>query len=488
MKIVFVQPIGSGTPHLGLMYLIGVLKKEGYEDIHLVSLTEPPASEKRSYKYLMNLLKQKPDIVGVTSTTPEWTKAAEICKVAKEYSDVVMVGGPGPSIFPIEILEKYPFIDVVVFGEADNTIHKIVDRIERHISLEGIKGTAYRDNGKIIMNDPNPLIKDLDSIPYPDRDCLLDIETYHAPFSVFTSRGCPHGCVFCFKPVHGNVWRARSAQNVVDEIEFLLSKYPKTAKRIGRTISFADDIFNFDINRAKQICDEIIARNLDIKLVFENGFHVRHVDYELFQKLKKAGCVDLWFGVDSGHPEILKKIKKGITVDMVREAVKLARKAGIPMIGAHFIIGLTDETIETARSTIALAKQLDLDAMGFNHANILPGTELWNWVMKHGKLLYPIENMDYSMYKQLNAIPVFETPEFSAEQRKKVYSEAVALMDSVFRRNCLSPRKILKTALSLRSLDDILWASKKLYTILLKKNLRLQPTNVQPSLLKKNYK
>lgn len=484
MKIVFVQPAGTGQPHLGIMYLIGVLKDHGYTDVHFVSLTDPPVSEMRSREYLVKLLEQRPEIVGVTASSPEWAKTEEICKLSKEYSENVMVGGPHPSIYKEKLLEKYPFIDQVIVGEADNTIHKIVAGIENGTGLDGIPGVAYRENGRIIMNEPNPLIEDLDPVPFPDRDCL-DMRTYHSPFTIFTSRGCPYGCIFCFKPVHGNVFRGRSPENVVDEIEFLLDKYPDVAQKIGRKIGISDDVFNFDIDRAKKICDEIIKRDLNIELSCVNGFHVRNVDYELFQKMKKAGFTEVWFGVDSGNPEILKKIKKGITVDMVRNAVKLARKAGIRTIGAHFIIGLVDETPETARDSIRLAKELKLDVVGFNHANILPGTRLWDWVMEHGTPLYPMDDMDFTMYKQLSGIPVFETPEFSADERRKVYSEAIAFGDTIWRKKALSPRSIVNLLVKLRSPADILWALKKFKFFLLEKDLAIKGFPNQPS-IKKN--
>ncbi len=483
MKIIFVQPKGTGLPPLGLLYLIGVLKSKGYDDLHLVSLTDPPVSEKRSFDHLLSLLKQHPDVVCVSSLTPEWTKAVKICEVAKEYAGKVMVGGPHPSIFREELLEKYPFIDIVVFGEADNTIHEIISRIEKGSSLEGIKGVAYRENGKILRNEQNPLIKDLDAIPFPDRDCL-DFPSYHTPFTILTSRGCPYGCIYCFKPVHGSVWRGRSPENVISEMEYLLNRYPEVFER-NRTIAIIDDTFNLNLERAKKICDEVVERELDIKLSCVNGLHVRSVDYELFQKLKKAGCSEVWFGIESGNPTILKRINKGITTDMVKNAVKQAKRAKIPVVGGHFIIGLADETIETARDTVAFAKGLGLNIMGVNHANVLPGSKLWDWVMEHGKLLYPIENMDFSSYKSIGE-PAFETPEFTADERRKVYAEAVAVSDSLWRHKGFAPGKVLKFIFSLRSPDDAIWAAKRLKFFMLERDFSIKGFPIQPSLSKKH--
>jgi len=484
MQIVLIQPDGSGIPPLGLMYLSSVLKQAGYRDIQLADISNSSSFRKRTYSHLMELLSRNPDIVGVTSTTPSWRNAVKLCKVAREYCDQLIIGGPHASIFQEELLQKYPFIDVAIYGEADNTIDKIVDGIENKRSLCGIKGVIYRENGRIKKNEPNPPIKNLDSIPFPDRG-ILDMGSYHAPFSIITSRGCPYQCIFCSKPVHGNIWRARTPKNVVDEIEYLITTYPKIAKIYDGLITISDDCFNLDLNRAKKICDEIITRKLDVQLACVNGFHVKTVDYELFKKMKTAGCKELWFGVESGNPYVLEKVKKGITLDMVRNAVKLARKAGIKTIGAHFIIGLPEETLETVRDTINFARELKLDVIGFNHAGILPSTELCEFVKNNGRLLYPIKDMDYDEYRQSDPEPQFETPKFSVAERRKAFSEAEALADSVFRRRCLSPKNIMKFLLNLKSFEDLIWAIKRLNTLVLKRNLRLSEYVPPSSILKK---
>lgn len=483
MKIVFVQPDGSGNPHLGLMYLAGVLKKEGYQDIHHVSLLPPEYGnvEKRTKDYLISLLGQKPDVVGVTSTTPSWGEAVKICKLAKEYDSTVIVGGPGPSLLREKILEQYPFIDIVNYGEADNTIGHLIKCIEQGSSLNGIKGVIYRENGKIIQNEPNPLIMDLDSIPYPDRDAL-NLWSYHTPFSILTSRGCPYACLYCSKPVHGSKWRARTPKNVVDEIEFLLDRYPDIARKVKNKISINDDIFNFDINRAKQICNEIIQRKLDIEIVCANGLHVRTVDYELFEKMKKAGCSEIWFGVESGNPEVLKRVGKGINLQMVKDAVRLAKKAGVKTIGAHFIIGLPYENIGTARDSIRFARELGVDVAGFGYANALPGTKLYEWVMKNGKML--LEHDEFDRFKP-NIAPTFETPEFSKSDRELAYSEAIKLIDELYRRKALRPDEFINFITSLRSIEDLKWAGNKIYAYLFKKDLRYGYSDFKPSTIKK---
>lgn len=482
MKIVFVQPNGSGNPHLGLMYLVGALKRNGYRDIHHVSLLPPEYGnvEKRTYDYLLSLLRLKPEVVGVTSVTPSWSEAVKICRLAKEHGSTVIAGGPGPSLLREKILEQYPFIDIVNYGEADNTIGQLIRSIEQGTSLKGIKGVIYRENGRVVVNEPNPLITDLDSLSYPDRDAL-NLWSYHTPFSILTSRGCPYACLYCSKPVHGSKWRARSPEDVVDEIEFLLSTYPEVAEKVKNKISLNDDIFNFDLERAKQICDEIIKRKLDIEIVCANGLHVRTVDYELFEKMKRAGCSEVWFGAESGNPEVLKKAGKGITLQMVRDAVKLAKKAGIKTVGAHFIIGLPYENLETARDSVRFAKELGVDVAGFGYANALPGTKLYEWVIKNGRML--LAQDEFERFKP-NIAPTFETPEFSEEERERAYAEAIKLIDSLYRRKALRPMNIINFITGLRSIDDLKWACGKIHGYLFEKDLRYKHASLKPSTIR----
>jgi len=482
MKIIFVEPVGTGIPALGPMFLSAVLKRDGFNDVELISLTEGNVSKRRSKEYLFEKLKEKP-VVGITSTTPVWAEAVKIAELAKDHGCTVIVGGPGPSIWKEKLLEKYPFIDFVVFGEGEQIIIPLIKAIQEGREPENLPGVSYRNNkGQIIPGQANPLIKDLDSLPYADRDCL-DLQTYHCALSILTSRGCPYNCAFCFKPVHGLVFRTRTPKNVVDEIEWLLKTYPDIAKKVDYRVVIADDIFNLDMKRAKEIADEIIKRKVNCKLVFVNGFHAKHVDLELMQKLKAAGTVEIWFGCDAGSEKILASLGKGVTLDMVRNAVKLARQASIPTIGMHFIIGLEGENIETARETIAFARSLDLDAIGFNHANVLPGTRLWDYAVNYGRLLQETDGFNFAKFKQLEGIPIFETPEFSQKDRIKAFEEAIVLMDEIRRKDTLKPGKILKFVSSLRSPADFLWAIGRAKTFFLSKNLRLQKKKPQPSKL-----
>ena len=480
MDMLFIQPRGGGHPPLGLAYLAAVLEENGYGNIEIIDILRVGTSPVRTRSFLENTLKKAPDVVGVTSTTPTFGDAIEICRIAKRHCNTVIIGGIHATIFQERILEKYPFIDIVVYGEGEHTILEIMGRLEEGKNLYGVRGTIFRDNRRIIRNDFRQPIENLDLIPFPARH-LLDLESYRNAFAMITSRGCPYNCVFCCNPATGKKWRGRSPENVVDEIEFLLSKYPRLTERIP--IVFSDDNFNFNLERTKRICDEILARDLHVRFSCFNGLHVANVDYELFKKMKVAGCETIWFGIESGNLQVLRNLGKGITVNMVKRAVKLARKAGIDILGGHFIIGLPGDTLETVEDSIKLMQELELDCAGFAQAVPFPGTRLWDWVIEHGRFLCEYTELeDYENFR-IHASnlddenffdPRFETPEFAMEERRESYRKATKELDKMIRRLSLSPKSILEFLISVRSLQDIAWASDRLYTLLFKENLRLR--------------
>jgi len=275
MKILLIQPYGSTQPPLGLCLLAAELKQGGYTDIALVDLLRfdiKVTSPIRTWEYLEKKLKEKPDAVLITGATPTFKDALEIAKMARPFTKTILVGGSHATIFKERILEKVPYVDVVVYGEADETICTIIKRLEEggNSNLTGITGVCYRDKkGKIIRNPPTPPIMDLDKLPWPDRD-IVDMDSYHGAFIVLTSRGCPQACTFCSRPVTGATFRGRSPKNVVDELEMLFNKYPETAKRINYTVTFSDENAAVDKQRLIGICDEIIKRKL--KICFDKRF------------------------------------------------------------------------------------------------------------------------------------------------------------------------------------------------------------------------
>lgn len=414
------------NPVLGLAAIGGVLLRENCE-VKILDMNLPDQAAS-----LGEVLESfKPDFVGITFVSGLFNEAKKIVESIKEKDKEIIVFGGGThcSAFPEQTL-KESILDFVVVGEADVTIAEIM----RGMPWSEIKGMSYKKDGQIFNNPKRELIEDMDSLPFPAWH-LYDIQRYHAPRTVSrktpagwleTSRGCVFGCTYCTKSIFSRRFRVKSQKRVLDEIEYMLN--------LGfKEIHIADDCFNTDMKRGKEICDGIISRGLKFPWSTLTGIRVDLVDEELFYKMKKSGCYRVYFGIESGNQEIINRVDKAITLDKVRNAVKLANKAGLETVG-YFMLGLPDETEETMRQTIDFAKELDLDLAKTTITSPLPSTKLYEEYDKKGL----IKIKDWSQFN------LYITP-------KEVYKHPTLDWDVVeeynkkfYREFYLRPRFILK--------------------------------------------
>lgn len=316
-----------------------------------------------------------PDYVAITFTTPSFSKMQQITKVVKDFNKGIKIvgGGAHASSFPEDSL-KNSDLDIVVRGEGDLSFKEIISGNE----LSSIKGLSFKSGNEIISNPKRELIQDLDSLPYPSWH-LYDLDKYKnsrlvskknpAGF-IETSRGCVYQCVYCNKNIFGRTFRTKSSRRVVDEMRFMLDSGFKE-------IHVVDDGFSTNLNRAKEICDLIKSERLGMPWNLQNGLRVDRVDEELMKKLADSGCYRVTFGVESGNEEILKNIKKNITLDMVRNAVRWAKKYNLEVFG-YFMLALPGETKETMEDTINFARQVDFDYVKFTIMIPLPATEIYD--------------------------------------------------------------------------------------------------------------
>lgn len=369
------------VPSISLATLAGALLKKGYKDTKILDLNISKNPDK-AIQRVMNAY--KPNFVGITFVTPLFASARKICKkIKKNYPDVIIIGGGVHStILPRETLEKGQF-DVVVIGEGEQTLVELVGGKE----WGDIKGIAYKKDGKVFINPPRPLIENLDDLPFPAWH-LYDVPRYFSSYlnsrknpvgPIETSRGCPFNCCFCNKTIFGRRFRVKSAERVVDEIVRMLE--------LGfKEIHIWDDNFSADMERAKSICDLIIKKRLKFPWNIFNGLRVDRIDEELVLKLKKAGCYRTSIGIESGNQEVLNQVGKDITLEQVRKAVSLLKKAKIECLG-YFILGLPGETEKTMEDTINFAKELKLDFIKAGIISPLPGTILFEKWEKEGRIL-----------------------------------------------------------------------------------------------------
>lgn len=374
--------LGITVPPLGLAYLAAVLENNG----HSVRIIDAPALNLSLLQIRRELERDQPDVIGVTSTTPTIYEALAVVRTARKVcpNAVTVVGGPHASFFATETLKGCRELDVVCKGEGEKTMLELAQAVERKESLSNVKGIVFHSGDNIMETTPQPWIKDLDSLPFPARHLLpMDRYTILGKKSVIgniiSSRGCPFNCAFCASSLlFGRIFRARSPKNVVDEIEQLVHDYRP------ETIEFSDDLFTLDKKRTEAICDEIERRGLDISWACSS--RVDTISRALLQRMKRAGCMLIYYGVESGSQRVLNLMKKRISIEQIVKAIKWTKEVGIEAL-ASFIIGFPGETREDVEKTIAFAKKLDTDYAQFSFATPYPGTELYRLAKERGLLL-----------------------------------------------------------------------------------------------------
>ncbi|UCD85609.1 MAG: radical SAM protein [Deltaproteobacteria bacterium] len=363
----------SPAPPLGISYAAAAFEAAGAE----VKVIDYIVSRYTREKLKKELDTFSPDIVGTNSVTMNFPAAVDIIQTAKRHNPslITMMGGPHVSFDAVNTLQKYPEIDLLMIGEGEGTIMELVPCISDHRDWAGIKGITFRRNGEFVVTEQRGLIDDLDSLPLPARH-LLPLSRYLAlgfPVSIITSRGCPHSCIFCLgRRMLGNGSRYRKPSLVVDEIEQVLSYgFP--------WINITDDLFTSSKPRVREICEEIRRRRLNFS--WSAFSRCNNVDRETFELMHSAGCNSVSFGIESGNPEMLKRIRKGITPDLARKAISACREAGITP-HASFMVGLPGESPETLRNTAELAKSLDI-LHGYHFLAPFPGTTVREEIDKY---------------------------------------------------------------------------------------------------------
>jgi anaerobic magnesium-protoporphyrin IX monomethyl ester cyclase len=385
-------------PHLGVAYLIAVLQKHG----HTVGLYDDGVDG-----YPLDVIRSfKPDLIAITIFTLSLPYAYALVDAIKErYPDIrIVAGGSHVSTIREKIFREVN-VDYAVVGEGEGVIVDIANG--RHIP-----GTIFEDE----------LQPNLDQLPFPQFD-LYSI-FFHPGYGsriipIITSRGCPFGCNFCSVRLYmGRQFRKRSVGNVLDEIEY-------QHKKGYCQFDFNDDCFTLDRKRAINILDGIISSDFKIRFQFYNGLRVDTVDEEVLEKLKQAGCFYISYGCESGNDEILKGIKKGITLKQVRKAVGLTRKIGIDC-SCNFIIGHKNETLQTAMDSYLFAKSLRTNFVNFYNLVPYPGTEAFDWVQANGRFLVDTENyLEVVAYN--DNTPIFETDQLSRRQREEIMRKGFSL-------------------------------------------------------------
>ena len=374
----------------------------------------------------------QPDLVGVNSQfTRQYKNAHEMYRIVKSIDPTIITvaGGAHPSVLPAFALEDRN-LDFVVIGEGEETMRALVSAItDEPERIAGIDGLGYRTDGNVVINPRTSFIKNLDAIPFPAWH-LMNVEGYfglpvsHGKrrckrfFSVMTSRGCPARCVFCTAHnVWGRRYRARSPENVVQEIQILRDTY-----HIDE-ILLEDDNFTFDIPRTDRICDLLIERDLGVQFDTPNGVAAYRLTTDLVDKMKQAGFYKINIAIESGNQEaLLKVIKKPLRLDHVEDLVAHCRSIGLEC-GVFFIIGIPGISLREMWDNYRFARKIRVFDPFISVATPYPGSELYE-ICRDQKYLIGDYNLE-NLYIRAFSI---ETPEWGPWQLRLLMKAGYAYL------------------------------------------------------------
>ncbi|MAH06706.1 hypothetical protein CMI38_00465 [Candidatus Pacearchaeota archaeon] len=405
------------APPMGMAYIAGYLRDNNVE-VEILDLAALRSDEKMERKLIAE---SGADMVAMAGTTNTIMLCYDLAKISKEVlpDAKVVVGGPHPTMEPARTLEECKQIDYCVVSEAEETMLELA----REVEDKDILGISFRDgNGKIVVNASRPLIKDLDTLAFPARD-LLPQDKYWTPgvrrypyAIMMTSRGCPYSCTFCSNfRTQGKQFRARSPENVLAEIDHLVKEYGV------KEINIVDDNFTFLPKRVKEICDGLIERNYDLELKTGNGIRADRVSLPMLKHMKRAGFYLVAYGVETGSERILKKMRKGETLDHIRRAVRWSKQAGLLTEG-FFMFGNEGEGRKEMLETIKFAKELDLSVAQFQIYTPVPGSPLFDTIKRDG-VVFSENWEDYNAFDK----PLFEYQDskfdLMMEMQQRAYRE-----------------------------------------------------------------
>lgn len=439
---VFLEEARDNRLPLGLGYIAAYVEQKRYS----VKILDFDVEKLAIDDFIKLVSKIKPKIVGLSCTTPVIMLTIDIVNEIKEYDKnmLVIAGGPHASALPEETLQQSK-IDIVVRGEGEFTTVEIFEYLKGEVELSEIKGISYKDNGKIIHNPDRELFKNIDLLPFPARHLFpMDkyrtnnyLEAYGDKFgNIMATRGCPYRCIFCGQDIiFKHIVRIRTAKKIVNELE-------EMGKNFGiKVFLFEDSTFTVNPRLVEETCQEILSRGLKIKWGAMGRSDL--IDEKLYRLMKKAGCILIFYGIESGSQDILNLARKNITLDQARKAVAASKRAGIP-VNTSFILGLPGENKNTIMKTINFAIELNPDYVSFSLATPYPGTEFYDIAIKERA-----DVLDWNKYKLARySNPLYVPKGLVSEELKFYYKLA-------YKKFYLRPGYLFKSLFKIRSASDL---------------------------------
>jgi len=411
MKVFLVRPnsiLRATTFPLGTGYIAESARRAGHEiellDARLHRLTpEQVKNRVRAFR---------PDVIGVSAIHFEKKGAVDLAGRLQEATDVpIVVGGPLVSTSGREMVESN-LVTGAIYGEGERAFNAFLEEKESGKDYSRVPGLIYRENGEVRENPPGDYITDIDDV-VPAWD-LIDPPQYFRTFgrstlnmlrrsarsvSVFTSRGCPFGCIYCHN-TFGKKFRARSPDAVLEEIKRLRHDYDI------RELEIVDDAFNVNLDRAKEIAERLAREVPGLHISFSNGLRADRMDRELIDLLRRAGVYRINYAVESASPRIQKLIKKNLDLDKTREVISYTAEKNIFCLG-YFMLGFPTETEDEMRATMEYGLNSDLHAAGIFYVTPFPGTELARAYPPPEDRVPALDKVDYTKM-EFNMSPVSE--------------------------------------------------------------------------------
>ncbi|MBU4331847.1 B12-binding domain-containing radical SAM protein [Patescibacteria group bacterium] len=437
----------AGLPFLGIGYVSRHLLNDGHD----VKIVDAHTHLWDVDKTVEEILKLKPDAVGVTGSTNNRFQAIELIRALKcRKPDLfIFAGGAHFSLTHEDAMDKVNELDAIVRGEGEVTTVELIRALEGRVKIENVLGVTYRkfpisnfqfpnkfqtlkpksqilNVDGYVVNPTRPLTENIDELMTPAWE-LFDMELYQRTMDdtnirsvgVISSRGCPNRCVFCSNAVFGlGRLRLRSPEKFIDEVEYLHKNFGYSG------FDFWDDTMTISKEHVRAICDEIKKRKLNIK--WYARARVNTVDKELLKYMYDAGCIRISYGVESGSPRILKIIKKNITLKQVRQAVRWSSEVGM-LVTVNFMVNLPYERWDDLRMTVDLMKELKQiprvnPCYGFTI--VYPGTEMESWARKESWMPAdfswnsPYESKKYKIAGVDKSLPLLEMQGMEIERVK----------------------------------------------------------------------
>lgn len=404
-KILLINPLGDEENYgfsLGVAYLSSILKKNGRKvallDFVNIRNGEPSERLKKAIKCF------SPDVVGFSIQNMSYNFSKNLISFLSDfYPGVILMGGPEVTVRET-IMDDIPEADMAILGEGEKTFIELLECMDKNDNFRNINGLSWRNNDKVIKNNPREPIKDLDSLPFPDFD-IYGVESFDK-YPIITSRGCPFSCSFCSSSL-GRAWRKRSPMNVLNEMKMAIDRYKI------KLFQFVDASFNLMPQRVIEICDLMIQEKINIPWTVQ-GMRADKITDQLVEKMKKSGCRRLYVGIESFDKDVYEEIGKRESINEIKRGIKIAKKSGIEVYG-YLIMGLPKDSFRKTMVSFREAEKLDLNVLSWTSAVPYTGTRLQEWVDKNARKFYASTEVSITGTKYADI--AFDTEDFSYRER-----------------------------------------------------------------------